>query len=97
MPPRWPRKPSRRDPEFRKLDDRYTYAAHLAVFLCSASGLVFFQQLYRADWPWLVPLLGWWGLGLGIHSFSIFLWPATLPIQVLWSSPEANEDSVEAG
>ncbi|MGY4611831.1 hypothetical protein ACVWXZ_002827, partial [Thermostichus sp. MS-CIW-38] len=47
MPPRWPRKPSRRDPEFRKLDDRYTYAAHIAVFLCSGSGLVFFQQLYR--------------------------------------------------
>jgi hypothetical protein len=41
MPPRWPRKPSRRDPEFRKLDDRYTYATHLAGFLCSASGLVF--------------------------------------------------------
>ncbi len=72
MPPRWPRKPSRRDPEFRKLDDRYTYAAHLALFLCSASGLVFFQQLYRADWPWLLPLLGWWSLGLGIHSFWIF-------------------------
>jgi hypothetical protein len=33
---------------------------------------VFFQQLYRADWPWLVPLLGWWALGLGIHSFWIF-------------------------
>ncbi len=73
MPPRWPRKPSRQDPEFRKLDDRYTYAAHVAVFLCVASGLVFFQQLYRADWQWLVPVLGSWAVGLGIHSVWIFL------------------------
>jgi len=75
MPPRWPRKPSRRDPEF----------------LCSASGLVFFQKLYRADWPWLLPLLGWWGLGLGIHSFWLFF-VARYPDDPSFRDP-ANEDS----
>ncbi|MFS8892032.1 hypothetical protein [Synechococcus sp. R55.2] len=97
MPPRWPRKPTRRDPEFRKLDDRYTYAAHIAVFLCSGSGLVFFQQLYRADWPWLVPLLGWWALGLGIHSFWIFF-VARYPVEAGFGelTPGAHENPTAA-
>lgn len=73
MPPRWPRKPSRQDPEFRKLDDRYTFAAHIAVYLVCSTGLVFFNQLLQAYWPWLVPALGWWGVALGIHAVWIIL------------------------
>jgi hypothetical protein len=71
MPPRWPRKPTRQDPEFRKLDDRYTFAAHIAVYLTLATGLEFFNLLWQAEWSWLVPFLGWWGLALGIHAFWI--------------------------
>lgn len=73
MPPRWPRQPSRQDPEFRKLDDRYTFAAHLALYLVSSTGMVFFQQLFQAQWPWLVPVLGGWGLSLGLHAFWIIV------------------------
>lgn len=73
MPPRWPRQPSRQDPEFRKLDDRYTFAAHIALYLVSSTGLVFFNMLFQANWPWLVPCLGWWGLALGIHAFWIMV------------------------
>ncbi|NJK62655.1 MAG: Pr2TM family membrane protein [Synechococcaceae cyanobacterium SM2_3_1] len=72
MPPRWPRQPSRQDPEFRKLDDRYTYAAHIAIYLTAASGLTFFNMFYQASWPWLLPVLGCWGLGLGLHTLWIF-------------------------
>jgi hypothetical protein len=78
MPPRWPRQPTRQDPEFRKLDDRYTYAAHIAIYLTAASGLTFLNMLYRANWFWLLPLLGCWGLGLGLHSLWIFF-VATYP------------------
>jgi hypothetical protein len=73
MPPRWPRKPSRQDPDFRKLDDRYTFAGHVAVFVTAATSLEFFNLLWRAHWPWLGPLLGWWAVGLGIHAFWILV------------------------
>ncbi|MDX2273113.1 MAG: hypothetical protein NW237_14350 [Cyanobacteriota bacterium] len=73
MPPRWPRQPTRQDPDYRKLDDRYTLAAHIAIFLTSSTGLEFFHRLWRSDWPWLLPLLGWWGLGLGLHSLWVLV------------------------
>lgn len=72
MPPRWPRKPDRKtDPAFRRLDDRMNFAVHVAVFIALNSGLWFFHNLNRADWPWLLPLSGiWFGL-LALHLLYI--------------------------
>jgi hypothetical protein len=57
MPPRWPRKPDRKDPDFRKLDDRMNFAFHVAVAATS--------------WEWLTPLtLGWVGVVL-LHLIYI--------------------------
>lgn len=67
MPPRWPRKPDRRDPDYRKLEDRINFAVHVAAFLMVNSGLWFFHNLYQADWPWLVVFSGVWGGVLLIH------------------------------
>jgi len=45
MPPRWPRKPDRADPAYRKLDDRMNFAVHVAIFAAVNSGLWFFRTL----------------------------------------------------
>ncbi|MEM8639068.1 MAG: 2TM domain-containing protein [Cyanobacteria bacterium P01_G01_bin.54] len=61
MPPRWPRKPDRKtDPAFRRLDDRMTFAVHVAAFLAGNSGLWFVDQLKQAQWPWAIWLTGVW-------------------------------------
>lgn len=72
MPPRWPREPDRADPEYRKLDDRMTFATHVAIFAASNSGLWFFEILNRASDPWAVWVtLGWLG-ALTLHGVYIF-------------------------
>jgi hypothetical protein len=71
MPPRWPRKPDRRDPDYRRLDDRMNFALHVAIFLTLNSGLWFFHNLYQADWPWLFSLSGVWLAVLAVHLFYI--------------------------
>ena len=53
MPPRWPRKPDRKDPAFSKLDDRMTFATHVAAFTAINSGLWFFHNFKYATWEWL--------------------------------------------
>jgi hypothetical protein len=53
MPPRWPRKPDRKDPAFRKLDDRMNCAVHVAAALAVNSGLWFFHNLKATTWEWL--------------------------------------------
>lgn len=45
MPPRWPRKPDRADPAYRRLDDRMNFATHVAIFAAINSGLWFFRVL----------------------------------------------------
>lgn len=71
MPPRWPRQPDRSDPEFRRLDDRMNFAVHVAVLITINSGLWFFHNLLRADWPWLTPFsLVWLGV-LVLHLLYI--------------------------
>ncbi len=73
MPPRWPRKPDRNDPAFRRLDDRMNFAVHVALSLAINSGLWFFHNLNQADWSWLLPLsAGWLGL-LGLHLLYVFV------------------------
>ncbi|MEM9923021.1 MAG: 2TM domain-containing protein [Cyanobacteria bacterium P01_D01_bin.50] len=53
MPPRWPRKPDRNDPAYRKLDDRMNFAVHVAIFALFNSGLWFFNNFMQKDWQWL--------------------------------------------
>ncbi|MGD1911323.1 MAG: hypothetical protein ACFB2X_10820 [Rivularia sp. (in: cyanobacteria)] len=53
MPPRWPRKPDRNDPAYRKLDDRMNFAVHVATFAVFNSGLWFFHNILLKDWQWL--------------------------------------------
>jgi hypothetical protein len=53
MPPRWPRKPDRKDPAYRKLDDRMNFAVHVAVFASTNSGLWFVHNFKHTTWSWL--------------------------------------------
>jgi hypothetical protein len=72
MPPRWSRIPDRKDPDFRKLDDRMTFAAHVALFGASNSGMWFFRTLQHADWNWSVWVTGGWLMVLVAHAIYIF-------------------------
>ena len=63
MPPRWPRKPDRNDPDYRKLDDRMNFAVHVAIFAATNSGLWFFHLFIRTNWQWLPWFTASW-LGL---------------------------------
>jgi hypothetical protein len=74
MPPRWPRVPTRDDPAFRRLDDRVTFATHVAGTIAVNSGCWFFRILQKADWSWTLPLTIASAavlLGHGIYVFVI--------------------------
>lgn len=71
MPPRWPRKPDRADPDYRKLDDRMNFALHVAIFLAFNSGLWFFQFL-KHPWENLGGVTIAWGVALLSHGIYIF-------------------------
>ncbi|MEB3831955.1 2TM domain-containing protein [Phormidium sp. CCY1219] len=73
MPPRWPRKPDRKDPEFRKIDDRMNFAVHVAIFAASNSGVWFFRTVQFAQWTWSVWFTGSWLLILIAHAIYVFL------------------------
>lgn len=72
MPPRWPRQPDRKDPDYRRLDDRMNFAIHVAIFAAINSGLWFFHNLQSADWPWLTGFTGIWLLAIALHGIYIF-------------------------
>ena len=72
MPPRWPRKPDRQDPAFRRLDDRMNFATHVAVFAAFNSGLWFFRTLNAATWSWAIWVTAGWALLLFAHAVYIF-------------------------
>lgn len=72
MPPRWSRVPTRKDPDFRRLDDRMTFAFHVAVFAASNSGLWFFRTLQAQAWPWAVWVTAVWLAGLIAHGLYVF-------------------------
>ena len=72
MPPRWPRKPDRKDPAYRKLDDRMNFAIHVATFAMFNSGLWFFHNLNSATWKWLPSLTASWLLVVLVHLIYIF-------------------------
>ena len=72
MPPRWSRVPTRDDPEYRRLDDRMTFATHVAAFAALNSGMWFFRTLQNADWSWSpIVTLVWFGVLL-FHAVYIF-------------------------
>jgi hypothetical protein len=72
MPPRWPRKPDRSDPAYRRLDDRMNFALHVAIFAACNSGVWFFRTLQYADWRWAYLVTGLWtGILVG-HAIYIF-------------------------
>ena len=71
MPPRWPRKPDRRDPAYRRLDDRMNFAVHVAIFAVCNSGLWFFHNLKSAIWEWLPWLTSSWVVILLLHLIYI--------------------------
>ncbi len=72
MPPRWPRKPDRNDPEYRRLGDRINFALHVGIFAATNSGLWFVRELESASWPWTLWItLGWLG-ALTLHGVYVF-------------------------
>ncbi|ACK69435.1 conserved hypothetical protein [Gloeothece citriformis PCC 7424] len=71
MPPRWPRKPDRNDPDYRRLDDRMNFAVHVMVFLAINSGLWFFHIIKFSNWSWLVGFTEIWGVVLLLHFIYI--------------------------
>ena len=72
MPPRWPRKPDRRDPDYRRLDDRMNFAVHVFVFAACNSGLWFLRNIQYAQWSWVYWFTGVWALLLVGHAVYLF-------------------------
>ena len=75
MPPRWPRQPDRNDPKYRRLDDRITFATHVALFAASNSGLWFFKLLGQSGESMGFPWAGWftivWLIALTAHGIYV--------------------------
>jgi hypothetical protein len=71
MPPRWPRKPDRKDPAYRKLDDRMNLAVHVAIFAAVNSGVWFVRLVQSADWAWTLWFSLGWLAGLGAHFIYV--------------------------
>ncbi len=72
MPPRWPRKPDRKDPAFRRLDDRMTFATHVAIFAATNSGMWFVRLVQNQSWFWTLWITGGWAIALVAHAVYIF-------------------------
>jgi hypothetical protein len=72
MPPRWPRKPDRRDPAFRRVGDRINFAVHVALFGAVNSSLWFTHQINPAAVPWVATVTGVWLVPLVVHGVYIF-------------------------
>ncbi|NCJ05843.1 hypothetical protein GS597_04820 [Synechococcales cyanobacterium C] len=73
MPPRWPRKPDRQDPAYRRLADRINFAVHVALFGALNSGFWFVRLLQAESWPWTVWLSGGWLSLLVLHGLYVFV------------------------
>ncbi len=71
MAPRWPRKPNRKDPDYRKLDDWMNFGVHVMIAATINSSLWFFHILKTTTWEWLPWVtLGWLGI-LVLHLLYI--------------------------
>lgn len=71
MPPRWPTKPDRKDPNFRRLGDLINFAFHVAFFSAVNSGLWFFDKIQDAHWSWRLWVTGVWFGVLVFHLIYI--------------------------
>ncbi len=71
MPPQWSKKPDRKDPEYRKIDDRMNLALHVAIFTAVNSGMWFFRDLQFFTWGGTIWVTGIWGLLLTLHLLYI--------------------------
>lgn len=72
MPPRWPRKPNRKnDPEYRRLEDIINFALHVAIYAATNSGLWFVHILKSTQWSWLIWVNGIWFGILALHLVYI--------------------------
>ena len=71
--PRWETPPSRKDPDYRFQDDRYTLGAHAMVYSTMVTGMWFFQMLYHADWPWLKPFVTVWTALLTVNAAWVLI------------------------
>ncbi|MBE9032704.1 2TM domain-containing protein [filamentous cyanobacterium LEGE 11480] len=72
MPPRWSRVPTRDDADYRRLDDRMTFATHVAAFSALNSGMWFFRTVQKADWSWSPIVTSVWFAVLLFHAVYIF-------------------------
>ena len=72
MPPRWSKVPTRKDPDYRRLDDRVTFATHVAGFLAVNSGVWFFRLIQKADWQWPIWMSGLWLAVFISHAIYVF-------------------------
>jgi hypothetical protein len=72
MPPRWSRVPTRDDADYRRLDDRMTFATHVAAFTALNSGMWFFRLLQKAEWSWSPYMTGIWFVALFSHAIYVF-------------------------
>ena len=79
MPPKWPRKPDRADPAYRKLEDRINFAVHVAAFMAVNSILWFFHNVRPGTLHWL-PTFSAVLLGLlvahAVWAFAIATYPS---------------------
>ncbi|MEM8614117.1 MAG: hypothetical protein AAGF93_18990 [Cyanobacteria bacterium P01_H01_bin.105] len=85
MPPKWPRKPDRADPAYRKLEDRLNFAVHVAAFTAFNSGLWFFHEFMPGTLLWLPKLTLPWLVLLMTHGVWLFAIANYTP-------PETNSD-----
>jgi hypothetical protein len=82
MPPKWPRKPDRADPAYRKLEDRINFTVHVAAFTAFNSGLWFFHEMTP-------------GILLWLPKFT-FVWIGLLVAHGTWLFAIASYNSSEA-
>jgi 2TM domain len=72
MPPRWSRVPTRDDADFRRLDDRMTFATHVAACIAGNSGVWFFRTLRQETWSWSPIFTAVWVAALMGHWLYVF-------------------------
>jgi 2TM domain len=94
MPPRWSRIPDRNDSDFRRLDDRMTFATHVALFTASNSVVWFLRLLQHPTWTWTTWLTAAWSALLITHAMYIFvIADYSMPTAELSAYPPRGDDT----
>lgn len=71
--PKLSRPPDPQDPEYQQIEQNVNAVLHAMGFAAIATGIWFFQELYRADWAWSAPFLSWWSVVLFGHT-HVVIW-----------------------